>query len=608
MSITFWSDPSYTTTKTFEDHNDFFNPIKNTFCLDYPTVYSRGQVKISALFKILNQIFCDSNLTDWNFMRMGAFMGRITDAEYANFLLLAQSIPVDKRWVLAFLYREGYINGTFKVAYNTFETNEIIRNGTIIRTVNNTRNLGAMSDINLLIARIPEVISTYETFFADKQNIFWDTNSNGAISTFHRSIVNFCCNYPYVSFNDETITPAMARAYTSAAPGGQEHLNVQVIISSRDLQQIRITQKVSKHFRQPLYSVKNYSFDVLSILPYPLKEQKENKPLLVGVELEVCTDYTMQQLIEAAEDPFFCGKQDSSISGSKSRCVELVTAPASIKYLKRQYALWFNKLDYSMFDVSTQTSNGMHVHVGREHFRNEIGEEDKNHIRNFCWFINNPANIDFFVYLSERGSLANMSHYTPFFPFNRGSSKFQAFKSICNTIGRGGFRGATNFKGGWEGAKTVEVRIFKGIVSYACIVKNLEVVDSVFHFTKSLTSYRDLTLKGYLKWLMTTPRNQYSVLKEFLEQTDLHKVVLASEVKDVIFNEDNPDKIVDLLKKAPFKITNEHVSILNKGRKRTFILDKETGELKLTSIHRSKISFLDKEIAARYLHASRKYT
>ena len=31
----------------------------------------------------------------------------------------------------------------------------------------------------------------------------------------------------------------------------------------------------------------------------------------------------------------------------------------------------------------------MHVHIGRDHF------EDNNHIRNFCWFFNNPANTEF---------------------------------------------------------------------------------------------------------------------------------------------------------------------------------------------------------------------
>lgn len=603
MSITFWSDPSYTTTKTFDSMLEFYDPSKNTFCLEYPNVYTHGQIRIPDLFKILNQLYCDENILNWNFIKGLGFNGRLTDQEYANYILLSQSIPADKRWVLAFIYRDGALNSSCVFKHQTFENHDMIRNNTIIRTSNSQKATDVFSNLDDAISRIPPIIKIYEDFFETRQNIFWDTNANGAIPTVARTIVNFCANYPYCRINDEGTTQSRARDYIRAITNSND-VAIRPVISGRDLHEIIITLKVSKNFREPLYSVKNYSFDVLSILPFPLQEQKENKPLLVGVELEVCTDYTIRELVDAADEPFFCGKTDSSISGNKSRCVELVTAPASIKYLKRQYALWFNKLDYSKFDVSTQTSNGMHVHVGREHFRNELGQEDKNHIRNFCWFINNPANIDFFVYLSERGSLANMSHYTPFFPFQRGSSKFHAFKSICNTIGRGGFRGATNFKGGWDNAKTVEVRIFKGIVSYACIVKNLEVVDSVFHFTKSLTSYRDLTLKGYLAWLNSTPRNKYSVLKKFLEQVDLHKMLLSSDIKDVIFNEDNPDKIVDLLKKAPFKITNEHVTILNKGRKRTFILDKETHELKLTTINRSKISFLDKEIAARYLRAS----
>lgn len=602
MSITFWSDPSFTATTTYRTIDDFFNPLKNTFCIQYPSVYTHGQVRVTDFFKILNQLFCDANLTDWSFIQKITFLGRITESEYASFLLLADAVPADKRWMLAFLFRDGAINNVYALKYQTFEHHELIRSRTIIRTSNNTKSLPVYQTLAEGVAKLPDIIKTYEDFFEDKQEIFWDTSANGAISQMIRSIILFCVDYPFVRMNEDHIKPSQARSQLANQPS--ENISITPRFTGRELDHISICMKASKNNKSPLYNVRSYSFDVLNILPYPLKEQKENKPLLVGVELEVSTDYSMKELVDAADDPFFCGKQDSSINGNKSNAIELVTAPASIKYLKRQYALWFNNLDYTKFDTSTKTNNGMHVHVGREHFRNEVGEEDKNHIRNFCWFINHPANIDFFVYLSERGSLAGMSPYSPFYSFSRGSSKVRALKSVDSTIGSGRFRGATNFKGGWENAKTIEVRIFKGIVSYACIVKNLEVVDSVFHFTKSLTGYRNLNLKGYLAWLKQTPSNKYSVLKKFIDQVDLQKMLIASEVKDVLFNEDDPEKILTLLKKAPFKITNEHVTFLNKGRKRTFTLDKETGELQLTSINRSKISFLDKEIAARYLRAS----
>lgn len=602
MSITFFTDTSCTATTTYDNWKDFFHPLKNKFCVTYANMSSHGQVRVDHMIQWLNMFYSDENLNSPLFLDKVACQGRVSTEEFPNFVQLVKSLPADKRWTAAFLYRAGNLSNGYILKYNDLNSQIIIRNNTLIRTNNNERESPVYSGVNDNALAYMSTISDYYTnFFSDKQTMFWDTANNNGIASIIKHALMFCVDYPYVTNGDSNLTLSQARLQALASPASTSFV---IGLDSRSLSHITIQIKASKANRSMLYSIKSYSYDVLNVLPYPLTEQKENKPLLVGVELECCTDYTMQELVDAADDVFFCGKSDSSITGNKRHCVELVTAPASIKYLKRQYALWFNKLDYSKFDVSTQTSNGMHVHVGREHFRNELGQEDKNHIRNFCWFINNPANIEFFVYLSERGSLANMSHYTPFFPFNRDSTKFQAFKSICNTIGRGGFRGATNFKGGWDNAKTVEVRIFKGIVSYACIVKNLEVVDSVFHFTKSLTSYRDLTLKGYLAWLKTTPRNKYSVLKKFLEQADLHKLMISSEIKDVIFNEDNPEKIIDLLNKSPLKLTHEHVTALNKNRKRTFVMDKETHEIKLTTINRSKISFLDKEIAARYLRAS----
>lgn len=608
MSIVFFADNSLTTTKKYDSWSDFFHPIKNPVCFEYESPENHGQVLIADMIKILTQFWCDENINDWDFVKSSCFFGSLSEDEHHDFLQLANHVPADKRWTLSFLNRNGKLNDRFYLKYQNLDNKDIYRRR-LIQTNNSGRNTEILSfhTGDSVFTELNNIVNYYHNYFTDLLDgkMYWHTEHNGAISHLFRHAIQFLCNYPFVQdeIGHMTIASARTRYYQSSSP---EDIVFTPRFDNRDRNIISILMsiKVSKRNRSALYNIKSYTTDVLSILPYPLKEQKENNPLLVGVELEVCTDYHIRQLVDAAEDVFFLGKSDSSITGNKHYCVELVTAPASIKYLKRQYALWFNNLDYSKFDTSTDTNNGMHVHVGREHFRNELGTEDKNHIRNFCWFINNPANTDFFVYLSERGSLAKMQSYTPFYQFSRGSSKLRAFKEICSSVGSGGFRGATNFKGGWDNAKTVEVRIFKGIVSYACIVKNLEVVDSVFHFTRSLTSYRDLTLKGYLKWLSNTPRNKYSVLKKFIDQADISKFIVASDVRDLIFNEDNPEKIVEKLNKAPFKLTNDHVTYLNRGRKRTFVLNKETGQLNVDQNKRSKVAFLDKEIAARYLRAS----
>lgn len=348
--------------------------------------------------------------------------------------------------------------------------------------------------------------------------------------------------------------------------------------------------------RTQFYDLFSYSTDVTRLLPGKKKLDHEGTPVYIGVELELATDYEISDLINASKEVFFIAKSDGSVNGRKANKLELVTRPASFKYLKKQYAMWFNNLDYTKFDCTNETNNGMHVHIDRKSF------DDNFHIRNFCWFINNPANTPFIVAMSDRGSIEAMRNYTPFLPFSSNLSRTAAFKSSHKLIE--GHRGATNLKGGWANGKTLEVRIFRGIVSYAAIIKNLEFVESLFYFTRSLTSYRELTLAAYIKWLYATPINQYTILKKFIEANDIDKFLLAADVKDIIFNETDPNKIVSLLTKSGLAINNDHISYLNKGRKRTFTLDKDTGKITVIRHDLFKLADLDISLAKRIAGAN----
>lgn len=369
-------------------------------------------------------------------------------------------------------------------------------------------------------------------------------------------------------------------------------VNTEATLSfNRNLSSITVTTPITYANRSLLYSIFPYSTDITAMIPGKKKLPTEGTPIHVGVELEVSTDYNVNHLIDASAELFFIAKQDSSITGKKSQRMELVTVPASFKYLKKQYALWFNNLDYNMFDCTVETNNGMHVHVDRQAF------DDDYHIRNFCWFINNPANTPFIVAMSDRGSLEAMRHYTPFLQFPSHSTRTTAFKSCHRLLD--GHRGATNLKNGWANAKTVEVRIFRGIVSYAAIVKNLEFVESLFHFTQSLRSYRELSLGCYIKWLFNTPPNKYSILKKFIQSHDLNRFLLVADIKDLIFNETDPDKIAKILMRSKLPITNDHITYLNRGRKRTFTLDKDTGQINVIKTNIFKLADLDIDLAKR---------
>lgn len=543
---------------------------------------------------LLNTLYCRENLEDYNNFKYLMFDGRNpSEREHQHFLYLSTAVPSEQHWVFHMLRRrrgviisdEPYQLLVPHISTITFHSNIVVFDPTN----------------KILETPTPQEFVTFinaahtnwhdKLFSAAGATTIWTMDYIFGANSLVSLLISFTCGnkYAVLSPTDNYITPSQANMILTTDSTARLELD----LMGRDIK-VRVHQPISLSNRTPLYSVMNYSVNVLRVLPYPNKEPKEKDPVLVGVELEVSTDYSIRDLVDAAKDPFFIGKQDSSISGSKSNRIELVTAPSSFKYLKRAYAQWLNNLDYTEFDTTTTTNNGMHVHVGREHF------EDNTHIRNFCWFFNNPANSDFLIYISERGNYEAMMRYSPFYQFPNGTTRTKAFRQVYHFLGSG-FRGITNFKGGWESAKTVEVRMFRGVVSYASIVKNLEFVEAIFHFTKGLTSYRQLTLSGFLSWLQETNANKYILLKKFIDMGDVKKMTVAADVKDVLFNETNEERIIQLLQHSSLKITNEHISVLNRGKKRTFQLNKETGEISIIYHNRSKLQPLDKSFAQRYL-------
>jgi hypothetical protein len=336
--------------------------------------------------------------------------------------------------------------------------------------------------------------------------------------------------------------------------------------------------------RRSVKRLLNYSANVLDFLPYTIKGPKEPKAVLYGVELEACGDYTVPELIDAQKDLFFICKQDGSIHGNKPNAYELVTVPSSLKAHKRLWAEFFEKVDYTAFDTSRDTGNGMHVHIDRKSFT-------QRHLNRFTWFITNPANTDFMLAISERPTKKNFEEWARLpnhFVFN---SKIQASRGA--SITNSGIRGAVHFKRD----KTVEVRMFKGIVSYATIVKNLEFVDSVFHYTQQ-TMLCQQSLKHYLSWLQNTPKNKYQMLKAFLSEIKTSDMVASAEVTEYIWKESRDHIVVEKLNKAPFTITNTHISALNKKRrKRTYIL--KSGKVLCVSPTGGLLAKLDQSVQKR---------
>lgn len=291
----------------------------------------------------------------------------------------------------------------------------------------------------------------------------------------------------------------------------------------------------SKDGRSHLYKVFSYATDVCSLIPGMVTSERETpsgkkyrrspgEPLY-GIELELSCSHQVSDIINSQEFPFFICKRDGSITGSQPMLYECVTVPMDRRSQRVAWGKFFSHFwdeatnSYAGFDNSTNTSNGMHIHISKDSFfqkdkdseAHEV-ERDNGHLQRFTWLVVDPLNNEFITAISERGETLGEYARVPGFGRLTRKQAFQCCVEECRE-----FRGAVNIRG--LSSKTIEVRIFKGIVSYATLLKNLEFVDAAFWFTQTC-SYQQLTVKNFIGWVNSQPKTKYKALKLFLAKMD----------------------------------------------------------------------------------------
>jgi hypothetical protein len=351
-----------------------------------------------------------------------------------------------------------------------------------------------------------------------------------------------------------------------------------------------IKRTIVKADKSPLYNIFNYSTNPLSMLTWPLITKSEHKPILYGVELEFTTDYSTHQLIDATDEPFFILKQDSSISGSRKTKVELVTVPMSFKAHKQQWAWWFSNLDYNQFDTTKDTTNGMHVHIDKKAFT------EKEHLPRFTFFLTRKDHTDFLIAFSER-TKTSFTQYSSV-PNAGNSTDVQSYRNSVHRASQ--IRGLVHF----SNKNTVEIRLFKGIVSFADIVKNLEFVDSVYHYTLQFPMPQ-MTLDGYFTWLSSLAPNKYPILRKHIRANlNIEPFLLYNKVWVFLksINKNDHDGIASAINGSKFPLGNELVTALNRRyEKRIFNFDKQKQLVIVSNNNKSKVAFLDRILEKKYL-------
>ncbi len=595
MSIRYYADASMTSFREFT-LTEFFDPRINRIwerstpvsSPDYGTIKT---IKGEDFLQILKGLSGDytKGLIPHVFRGTGDWLHYTSFNEFKSNLI--DCIPDHLQWVFYFIKPSRIVPSPWKmtVEYPVFSTEPLAADRSInwytLNTIEYKTKTFNRDNAEAVFTEIANHYETVLTAFTGKLLGHINLYSNG--STFTKYFTHFIFN----NLNYRTTTGNIHQPAVLTID-----LDTSVTASHTDEQisqgyqpTFHITRKISKHYREPLYHILNYSTSPTSLLQWPIVEAHEKNPVLYGVELETASQYDVREIIDAQAIPFFIAKQDSSISGNGNTKSELVTIPMSLKSHKKHWAHWFKNIQYEKFDCTKDTNNGMHVHIDRKAFMNE------HHLQNMVWFYTHPANTPFLVYISERGSVERMRTYSPIIQYPPSYTKVQSYRN-CVSLARNA-RGIINL--GKE--PTIEIRMFRGIVSFGELVKNLEFVDAVFHFTEGEHSINKLSFSDFLVWLSKQPINRYTTLRKFIDLcNNLPDMIAAAEVKNIVFNLTDPAAVAKRLNESKIRITNAHISILNRGQKRKYILNKDTGLVDVTMTNRSKFAKIDRDIEARY--------
>lgn len=469
---------------TDNDLSNLFDPNKNTIL----QVFRNPSVTYGTAFDFLRNFFgANRDLLIEEFKRHG----------YPNVDAFLNSVPYDKHWLLMLAVKHGSSSIRFDCLI-----------GEIVVTVYNQGGVtsGQQSAFNSFVDRVESfrsnTISFYDFFY---QTDFW-------LSKFVAWVLNAC----WVEYSGNTKLLHQLHE--------KDKVFFKLVGSTWML---TMEKYVDPNDRSAHHRVYNYSQDVTQLIPGPYEDKRGGT--LYGVELEMSTDYREKDIIDAFPDLYGILKSDSSVTGSKMNRWEFVSKPASLRQHKIQWAGFFKKLELDKFDMSDKHNNGFHVHVDRQAF-----ESDTMHLKKFAWFFTNPVNHEFLFIMSNRDRHSLDSY-----------SRIVNAKSVVHAERQaqsGGKMTALNF----GKPKTIEVRLFKGIVSFATILMNLELVDSLVEYTR-VASYSKCDFQNYLEWLDFHSGSSYRSLRLCLKEHDFSRLLIIGKIKSAFSAGMKPREIQNTL-------------------------------------------------------------
>lgn len=226
--------------------------------------------------------------------------------------------------------------------------------------------------------------------------------------------------------------------------------------------------------------------------------------LFYGIELEVGSKSYMglkSMFIDNLDEDFFDIHTDCSITdGDVADEAEIVSHPATYKYLKDHPELWNKVLSYRYKNViSYKTGScGIHIHLSRNYFTEE-------HLERFLRMIYLQPSFTYLI--SQRQSHALRQWANIYDEHNERYSK-HALKEKIHDLCHKRYE-AVNL----TNSKTIELRIFRGTLNPTAFWKNIEYVQALVEFTKNTKN--KLTLLKFLNYVADN-KDEYCNLQKWI--------------------------------------------------------------------------------------------
>ena len=254
--------------------------------------------------------------------------------------------------------------------------------------------------------------------------------------------------------------------------------------------------------------IKNYGYK-----PRPtFFKVSENDNVYLGIELEVErganseTNHTKMALL--IQQYFLYFKTDGSLDNG----FEIVTHPMTISYIKKHKNVWADILNllrsnkYRSYDTRTC---GMHIHISKNAFTTW-------HLYRFMKFF--VDNSDFVTKISQR-KIENLDRWAALTDSPSEGTKEYTQESLMYKAKKKRGNSKRYLAVNLQNDNSVEIRIFRGTLNDSSFFKNIEFVQALYDYTKSIPDV-DMSLKSFLSFIKDN--NEYPYLRKFINDKNIN--------------------------------------------------------------------------------------